>query len=117
MIELEMVNGMFPKFRIYIFSWWSFYLYLLDNCIMCSFWQNFREVITLSFFITAGRKRKEQHDANQAGVGANPAYGGAYGATPPVSTFTISCCFCLFNLSLFYSSYKFWNEVQLIWAL
>ncbi|XP_034689515.1 U1 small nuclear ribonucleoprotein A [Vitis riparia] len=33
----------------------------------------------------AGRKRREQHDANQAGVGVNPAYGGAYGAAPPLS--------------------------------
>uniref|UniRef100_A0A5B7BXY7 Putative U1 small nuclear ribonucleoprotein A isoform X2 n=1 Tax=Davidia involucrata TaxID=16924 RepID=A0A5B7BXY7_DAVIN len=32
-----------------------------------------------------GRKRKEQHDANQAGMGLNPAYAGAYGATPPLS--------------------------------
>lgn len=32
-----------------------------------------------------GRKRKEQHDANQAAMGLNPAYTGAYGATPQVS--------------------------------
>lgn len=32
-----------------------------------------------------GKKRKEQHDANQAGMGLNPAYAGAYGATPPLS--------------------------------
>ncbi|XAR58422.1 hypothetical protein NMG60_11013807 [Bertholletia excelsa] len=32
-----------------------------------------------------GRKKKEQHDANQAGMGLNPAYAGAYGATPPLS--------------------------------
>ncbi|KAH9730505.1 U1 small nuclear ribonucleoprotein A [Citrus sinensis] len=32
-----------------------------------------------------GKKRKDQHDANQAGMGLNPAYAGAYGATPPVS--------------------------------
>lgn len=32
-----------------------------------------------------GRKRKEQHDANQAAMGVNPAYAGAYGATPPLS--------------------------------
>ncbi|KAK9281431.1 hypothetical protein L1049_004333 [Liquidambar formosana] len=32
-----------------------------------------------------GRKRREQHDANQAGMGLNPAYAGAYGATPPLS--------------------------------
>ncbi|XP_057473213.1 U1 small nuclear ribonucleoprotein A-like [Actinidia eriantha] len=28
-----------------------------------------------------GRKKKEQHDANQAGMGLNPAYAGAYGAS------------------------------------
>ncbi|KAH9786501.1 U1 small nuclear ribonucleoprotein A [Citrus sinensis] len=32
-----------------------------------------------------GKKRKDQHDANQAGMGLNPAYAGAYGATPPLS--------------------------------
>ncbi|KAJ4727700.1 U1 small nuclear ribonucleoprotein A-like [Melia azedarach] len=32
-----------------------------------------------------GKKRKEQHDANQAAMGLNPAYAGAYGATPPLS--------------------------------
>ncbi|GMI69441.1 spliceosomal protein U1A [Hibiscus trionum] len=32
-----------------------------------------------------GKKRKEQLDPNQAGVGLNPAYAGAYGATPPLS--------------------------------
>ncbi|KAJ0052871.1 hypothetical protein Pint_00955 [Pistacia integerrima] len=32
-----------------------------------------------------GKKRKEQHDATQAGMGLNPAYAGAYGATPPLS--------------------------------
>ncbi|KAK6135068.1 hypothetical protein DH2020_031189 [Rehmannia glutinosa] len=32
-----------------------------------------------------GRKKKEQHDANQAAVGLNPAYAGAYGAAPPLS--------------------------------
>nr|DAD38108.1 TPA_asm: hypothetical protein HUJ06_008749 [Nelumbo nucifera] len=31
----------------------------------------------------AERKRKEQHDANQAGLGLNSAYTGAYGAAPP----------------------------------
>lgn len=36
----------------------------------------------------AGRKKKEQHDANQPGIGLNPAYAGAYGATPPVSMFS-----------------------------
>ncbi|XAR61351.1 hypothetical protein NMG60_11035031 [Bertholletia excelsa] len=29
-----------------------------------------------------GRKRKELHDANQVGMGLNPAYAGAYSATP-----------------------------------
>ncbi|KAJ4849287.1 U1 small nuclear ribonucleoprotein A [Turnera subulata] len=32
-----------------------------------------------------GKKKKDQHDANQAAMGANPAYAGAYGATPPLS--------------------------------
>ncbi|XP_052195651.1 U1 small nuclear ribonucleoprotein A [Diospyros lotus] len=32
-----------------------------------------------------GRRRKEQHDASQAGMGVNPAYTGAYGAAPPLS--------------------------------
>ncbi|KAK3020856.1 hypothetical protein RJ639_045538 [Escallonia herrerae] len=29
-----------------------------------------------------GRKRKDQHDANQAAMGVNPAYASAYGASP-----------------------------------
>jgi hypothetical protein len=33
----------------------------------------------------AGKKRKDQNDANLAGMGINPAYSGAYGATPAVS--------------------------------
>ncbi|KAL6210370.1 hypothetical protein ACLB2K_015603 [Fragaria x ananassa] len=32
-----------------------------------------------------GRKRKEQQDANQAGMGLNPAYPGAYGGATPLS--------------------------------
>ncbi|VVA25245.1 PREDICTED: U1 small nuclear ribonucleo [Prunus dulcis] len=32
-----------------------------------------------------GKKRKEQHDVSQAGMGVNPAYAGAYGAAPPLS--------------------------------
>lgn len=32
-----------------------------------------------------GKKKKEQHDANQAGMGVNSAYPGSYGATPPLS--------------------------------
>ncbi|KAL8530989.1 hypothetical protein ACS0TY_007846 [Phlomoides rotata] len=32
-----------------------------------------------------GRKKKEQHDANQAATGLNPAYAGAYGGAPPLS--------------------------------
>lgn len=32
-----------------------------------------------------GRKKKDQHDANQAAAGLNPSYAGAYGAAPPVS--------------------------------
>lgn len=41
------------------------------------------------YFFTnvAGKKKKEHHDANQAGIGLAPAYAGAYGATPPVSMF------------------------------
>lgn len=50
--------------------------------ILMSF--HFKWSFTLCFFGAAGRKKKEQHDANQAGVGPNPAYGGAYGAAPPV---------------------------------
>ncbi|KAI3787654.1 hypothetical protein L1987_42267 [Smallanthus sonchifolius] len=37
------------------------------------------------FFHAMGRKRKSHHDANQAAVGVNPVYAGAYGATPPLS--------------------------------
>ncbi|KAJ6334475.1 hypothetical protein OIU78_011372 [Salix suchowensis] len=33
----------------------------------------------------AGKKKKDQHDANQVGVGLTPAYGGTYGTTPPLS--------------------------------
>ncbi|XP_012569565.1 U1 small nuclear ribonucleoprotein A isoform X1 [Cicer arietinum] len=32
-----------------------------------------------------GKKRKDQHDANLAGMGLNPSYPGAYGATPALS--------------------------------
>ncbi|XP_073292136.1 U1 small nuclear ribonucleoprotein A [Primulina huaijiensis] len=32
-----------------------------------------------------GRKKKDQTDANQASMGLNPAYAGAYGAAPPLS--------------------------------
>ncbi|KAF3436464.1 hypothetical protein FNV43_RR23556 [Rhamnella rubrinervis] len=32
-----------------------------------------------------GKKRKEQHDPSQGGMGLNPAYAGTYGATPPLS--------------------------------
>ncbi|KAK2418733.1 hypothetical protein P8452_62866 [Trifolium repens] len=32
-----------------------------------------------------GKKRKDQNDANLAGMGINPAYSGAYGATPALS--------------------------------
>uniref|UniRef100_A0A6N2N1E8 RRM domain-containing protein n=1 Tax=Salix viminalis TaxID=40686 RepID=A0A6N2N1E8_SALVM len=35
-----------------------------------------------------GKKKKDQHDANQVGVGLTPAYGGTYGTTPPVSMFS-----------------------------
>ncbi|XP_011009436.1 PREDICTED: U1 small nuclear ribonucleoprotein A-like [Populus euphratica] len=36
-------------------------------------------------FQMAGKKKKDQHDTNQVGVGMTPAYGGAYGTTPPLS--------------------------------
>ena len=36
----------------------------------------------------AGKKKKDQHDTNQVGVGLTPAYGGTYGTTPPVSMFS-----------------------------
>lgn len=36
-------------------------------------------------FIFSGKKRKDQHDANQTAAGMNPAYAGAYGTMPPVS--------------------------------
>ena len=48
--------------------------------------------MTLLWFV-AGKKRKDQHDVNQAGMGVNPAYAGAYGATPPVSIFYHFCFF------------------------
>ncbi|KAG6787105.1 hypothetical protein NC652_007165 [Populus alba x Populus x berolinensis] len=32
-----------------------------------------------------GKKKKDQHDTNQVGLGLTPAYGGAYGTTPPLS--------------------------------
>lgn len=32
-----------------------------------------------------GRKKKEQHDGNQAAAGLNPGYAGAYGSAPPLS--------------------------------
>ena len=37
--------------------------------------------------LMAGKKKKDQHDANQVGVGMTPAYGGAYGTAPSVSMF------------------------------
>lgn len=59
--------------------------------------------VCFSVRYVAGKKRKEQHDASQAGMGVNPAYAGAYGAAPPVSIFSfswgifdhISCVPCL----------------------
>ncbi|CAK7343792.1 unnamed protein product [Dovyalis caffra] len=33
---------------------------------------------------TDWKKKKDQHDANQVGVGLTPAYGRAYGTTPPL---------------------------------
>lgn len=46
--------------------------------------------VCFSVRYVAGKKRKEQHDASQAGMGLNPAYAGAYGAAPPVSIFSVS---------------------------
>ena len=51
--------------------------------INCFFLRRF-----ICFLNAAGKKKKEQHDANQAGMGLNPAYAGAYGAIPPVSMFS-----------------------------
>lgn len=39
----------------------------------------------MKLHFVAGKKRKDQHDANLAGMGLNPSYPGAYGATPAVS--------------------------------
>lgn len=41
------------------------------------------------FSYLSGKKRKDQADANQAAMGLNPAYAGAYGAAPPVSIFSV----------------------------
>lgn len=61
----------------------------------------------ICFLNAAGKKKKEQHDANQAGMGLNPAYAGAYGAMPPVSMISAlkkslcSICFkCIISLNL-----------------
>lgn len=45
----------------------------------------------------AGRKKKEQHDANQASAGLNPAY--PYGAANPVS---ISSTTTQFSISIIF---------------
>jgi len=37
-----------------------------------------------------GKKKKDQHDTNQVGVGLTPAYGSTYATTPPVSMFLLS---------------------------
>lgn len=47
------------------------------------------QILAILFTVPAGRKKKEQPDANQAGMGMNPAYAGAYGAAPPVSIFPL----------------------------
>lgn len=49
--------------------------------------RTFMEVTLLHF--DAGKKRKDQHDANLAGMGVNPAYAGAYGSAPAVSFFAL----------------------------
>lgn len=41
--------------------------------------------LPIQLFFLAGKKRKDQNDANLAGMGINPAYSGAYGTTPAVS--------------------------------
>lgn len=51
--------------------------------LMFGFWVFFWNSNILA--VSIGKKRKEQHDANQAAMGMNPAYNGAYGATPQVS--------------------------------
>ncbi|KAI3693531.1 hypothetical protein L1987_76475 [Smallanthus sonchifolius] len=43
------------------------------------------ELFLYNEFAISGRQRKSHHDANQAAVGVNPSYAGAYGATPPLS--------------------------------
>ncbi|KAH7510974.1 hypothetical protein JRO89_XSUnG0232800 [Xanthoceras sorbifolium] len=40
---------------------------------------------SVEVLISLGKKRKDQHDANQAAMGMNPAYAGSYGTTPPLS--------------------------------
>lgn len=43
-------------------------------------------------FSNTGRKKKEQHDGNQAAAGLNPGYAGAYGSAPPVSFQSSTTC-------------------------
>ena len=57
------------------------------------------------FLIVAGKKKKEQHDA-QAGLGLNPAYAGAYGVAPPVSMLSF--------LGPLLSSFEMWFHVLVI---
>ncbi|GMN37971.1 hypothetical protein TIFTF001_007249 [Ficus carica] len=45
-----------------------------------------------------GKKRKDQIDANQAAMGLNPAYAGAYGAAPPESVVELPTYITLFDV-------------------
>ena len=64
-------------------------------------------LITLLWSLYAsiiGRKKKDQHDANQAAAGLNSAYAGAYGAAPPVSALSRATHYLYLRfLSLFMS--------------
>lgn len=59
-----------------VFFWVILFLFLL--------------LIFVYLLNVGGKKRKEQLDPNQAAAGLNPAYAGAYGATPPVSDMKFS---------------------------
>jgi len=68
---------------------WSRFGIDVSLCRLCffSFYELFSSEIYI--FLMAGKKKKDQHDANQVGVGLTPAYGGAYGTTPSVSMFSV----------------------------
>lgn len=61
-------------------------------------------------FSNTGRKKKEQHDANQAAGGLNPGYGGAYGAAPPVSSVQSSTTCSLYRVKF----YQYWLLLKLM---